>query len=342
VTVLIDVDSIPSVLLKHSDISTIRNLLGTRLDVAGTLWRHRTFYDDRLVHEHEKWVSSPTPHRGEVGAEARLTGLQVPRDLLSAEPDTAAAAWNSFRGEFALAIRKALQCGVAWRDLLTSLLMALSRQETGHPRLAQYVKSAVCDRVLTDFPVLHADVLLWKLDSSFGNGTAEYAHDSLSADWERAVSRLPGEDAVTLAERVIDAYVKKQNDPRVDQDTVWLRNCFAHEINERYSDCLFEDLGCPPRGAFNQYLFNREWLTARARYDMGEIPIDRTSCVYIARVYIMTNESAAALCGFEPSCATDASATDCHPLPPIAENRPAGRGARERRIESRKHLRLNK
>ena len=78
VTVLVDVASIPSVILKHSDISTIRNLLGTRLDVAGTLWRHRTFYDDRLVHEHEKWVSSPTPHRGEVGAEARLTSLQVP------------------------------------------------------------------------------------------------------------------------------------------------------------------------------------------------------------------------------------------------------------------------
>ena len=243
-----------------------------------------------------------------------------------------AAAWNAFRGEFVLVIQDALQCGVRWPSLLRALHLALLREETGHPRLAQYVKAAVTDSELSSYPVLHADVLLWKLDASFGMGSAEYAHDSLSADWERCVSRLAGEDAVTLAERVQDAFVKRLNDPTIDATSVWTRTSHAHEINERFSDCLFEDLGCPERGQFNQFLFNREWLTARERFDLGEIPLRHTTCDYIARVYITANESAVALCGYDLARMTNGMDLE------MTQRRPSGRGARARRIERRASL----
>jgi hypothetical protein len=61
--------------------------------------------------------------------------------------------------------------------------------------------------------------------------------------------------------------------------------------------------------------------------------VERTTCGYIARVYISTHEAAAALCGME-ECATDGTDQDG-----LGRRRPQGRGARERRNERRAALR---
>ena len=91
----------------------------------------------------------------------------------------------------------------------------------GHPRIHQYITSAMTDRVLIHHPLLHAEVLRYKLDTSFAAGSKLYSKESRTAEWERTTERLPGEDIVTLATRVAESYLKKLNDPTLDMVTVW-------------------------------------------------------------------------------------------------------------------------
>ena len=85
---------------------------------------------------------------------------------------------------------------------------------------------------------------------SFASGSKLYSKDSRSADWERTTARLPGEDVITLATRVTEAYVKKVSDPEVDTVTVWNTSIHAHQIYECFVTCLNNDPSGPPgRGA---------------------------------------------------------------------------------------------
>jgi hypothetical protein len=91
--------------------------------------------------------------------------------------------------------------GFPWAELLTRLASTLSDQKSGYPRLAKYITSALYDTLLIRYPLLHADVLFYKLDCSYAVGSSKYSSDSVTVDWERATSRLPGEDPISLAIR---------------------------------------------------------------------------------------------------------------------------------------------
>ena len=75
-------------------------------------------------------------------------------------------------------------------------------------------------------------VLVAKLDSSFSLGVPGYSRETPSAAWEACVSRLPGEDALTLANRVFDSYLQKLGED-VDHRTIWSNEVHASEINAR-------------------------------------------------------------------------------------------------------------
>lgn len=319
---LITTESIPAELQSHADSATIHNILKTNPDPSGELWRHRYFYTEELAKQHGLGEGHPRVVRE---VKNSLIEFKVPKSLYSENHEEMAAAWDRFRPAFSNEILQALEVGVEWPDLLRRLLIPLSKEDGGHPRLAQYVKHAVRDPVLTRYPLLHADVLIWTLDESFGSGTA-YAHDSLSADWDRTVSRRCGEDTVTLARRVVDAFVKQINEPAVTATTVWEKTSYASQINERYAACLLNDEGCASRGERNELIFYRHWAVARTRLSLREVPIEHTTCGYIARVYISTSECAEALCGIAPSGELAVEADEAGD-----DRRPPGRGARARR-----------
>ena len=129
----------------------------------------------------------------------------------------------------------------------------------GHPRISQYVTSAMSDRVLLRHPLLHAEVLRFRLDSSFADGSPLYSKESYIADWERATARLPGEDVVTLATQVTEAYLKKVSDRKIDVITVWASSPNAREIATRFTLCLLADPINRERGSSTNYEFETAW-----------------------------------------------------------------------------------
>ena len=46
--------------------------------------------------------------------------------------------------------------------------------------------------MLVRYPLLHADVLIYKLDCSYSVGSYKYSADSVSVNWESATARRPG------------------------------------------------------------------------------------------------------------------------------------------------------
>ena len=175
--------------------------------------------------------------------------ILIAPDLRSADAELAADAWNAYRRHLLILIRQALTVGFPWAELLTRLASTLSDQRSGYPRLANYITCALDDTSLIRYPLLHADVLFYKLDCSYAVGSSKYSSDSVTVDWERATSRLPGEDPISLAIRVTNAFLTKHDSPTLTDVTVWDHPSFTNEINRRYSECLCNDIADPERGA---------------------------------------------------------------------------------------------
>ena len=55
----------------------------------------------------------------------------------------------------------------------------------------------------------------------FASGSKLYSKDSRLAEWERTTSRLAGEDVITFATRVTEAFVKRVGNPEINTVTVW-------------------------------------------------------------------------------------------------------------------------
>jgi hypothetical protein len=110
--------------------------------------------------------------------------------------------------------------GVPRFELLTRLGTTHSDRKAGYPRLANYITSALDDTSLVRYPFLHTDVLIYKLDCSYAVGSSKYSSDSVTIHWERATSRLPGEDPISLAVRVTNAFVTKYDSATVTDVTV--------------------------------------------------------------------------------------------------------------------------
>jgi len=111
-------------------------------------------------------------------------------------------------------------------------------------------------------------VIVAKLDSSFSLGVSGYSRETPSAAWEACVSRLPGEDALTLANRVFDSYLQELGDD-IDHHTIWSNEQYASEINTRTANCLGNDVSDPARGRANHHQFTLRWHEAQQRICSG-------------------------------------------------------------------------
>jgi len=136
-------------------------------------------------------------------------------------------------------------------------------------------------------------VLVAKLDSSFSQGVPVpgYSRETPSAAWEACVSRLPGEDALTLANRVFDSYLQKIGDD-VDHRNIWGNEVYASEIKTRTAFCLENDVSDPARGRANHHQLTLRWHEAQQKVRSGCCGIQEMSSTYIASHHIQTFELA--------------------------------------------------
>jgi len=88
---------------------------------------------------------------------------------------------------------------------------------------AHFGESKRVDSELMQFPLLHADVFIYKLDESFAMGS-QYEDNAYTAKWSQTKYRLPGEDAISLATRVQNAYPRAADGTRFPATNHGARN----------------------------------------------------------------------------------------------------------------------
>ena len=279
------IDELPTELRSSKEFPTIRTVLSARLDHTLTLWRRRSLFTDDNWQEWSYWHSPTRTHRDANDAGRVFSDRQhilTAEGLRSADTETAADAWNTYRRFLLIEIRQALVVGFSWTQLLTRLSTTLSDPDYGYQRLENYITAALSDTTLLRYPLLHADVLICKLDASYATGSRKYKSDSATVAWERADSRLPGEDLISLAGRVINAFLTKINSASVTDITVWQQPSYVTEINQRYCECVYTDMVDLDRGTRNATKFREVWRLAQICYEMGETPATALSCEALA------------------------------------------------------------
>ena len=222
----------------------IRQLFDAPIDDTATRWRRRHLYTEEAWTEWAEWQPAHRSH-----ADALDCGLLFSKPdyilsapgLRSADREIQAEAWNTYRNTLIIDIRQALTVGFPWKQLLIRLHGTLAHHTLGYPRLANYVKTALTDKVLIRYPLLHADVLIFKLDSSFTSGSSKYTNDSTTAEWSRTTAREPGEDPISLAQRVIAAFLAIYAGKGLTEDDIWKDESHRQEVNQRMRDCLLND-----------------------------------------------------------------------------------------------------
>jgi len=177
-------------------------------------------------------------------------------------------------------------------EILNCLHVCSRSVKTGQQRVRSVIVAATQDQVLCCNPVLHAAVIMSKLDSSFSQGAPGYSRETPSASWEACLSRLPGEDSLTLSHRILEAFFQKIGDEDMDPRKVWANELWATEVNRRTALCLGNDISDPARGKANHYQFTLRWGEAQQRHRSGSGQLQEISNTYIAAHYIVTFELA--------------------------------------------------
>ena len=89
--------------------------------------------------------------------------------MRDADPDISAGEWDGYRRILIDALYRAFTCksGVRWIDALRALSIVYRNATYGHPRINTFINQAMNDRALLLHPLLHADVIIYKLDGTF-------------------------------------------------------------------------------------------------------------------------------------------------------------------------------
>jgi len=327
-------DDLPAELLAVKDRAAIVQLITARVDRTKQRWRTRSLYTSENYAEWAKWQNADQPHRDAIavgGVLLQHDQILVAPDLLSPDIETAADAWNDYRRLLLGHLRQALVVGLPWPEILVRLSSTYSDSISGYPRLVNYVNNALEAEALLKYPLLHADLLIYQLDLSYSNGSLKYSYDSVTVDWERAFSRLPGEDPVTLAQRVTNAFLRKLNDPNINDVSVWSHSSLAHSINARYAECLLNDDSDPSRGILNHSEFMKAWARVKLDIACNKVTAEELSCERLAAYHIVTSETSGSY-SISSSCAQPA---ESQRLQLQHQSHRTGAGARARRDAAR-------
>ena len=268
------VEEMPPDLRATKESNFIGNMLSAPTDYSCTRWRRRNLYTEENWAEWAEWQSQEKAHRD------AFQCLQIFSDksymltapnLRSPDTETQAEAWNGYRTQLIIDIRQALVVGCSWKMILTRLNASWVDPDSGYPRLAQYTKNALADSVLLRHPLLHADLLIFQLDTSYASGSKKYKDDSMTAEWDNTNSRRPGEDPRSLAQRVVQAFLAMHESSGLTEAAIWKNPSHCHVVNTRVQDCLQNDPSRgPDAGLRSSSAFAHIWEEVKQRIEMGE------------------------------------------------------------------------
>lgn len=201
-----------------------RHMLMAQGNESEEIWHRRGMYLERTI---ANWCDARMRcHKGGRGRSHGVSldmvaKLRFPAGLRAGDnPVEMATAWDGFRLTVLRTVEEALVGVCEWLDILNRLLQASRDKKYGQSRIQAFIGAAIGDKCLQRNPVLHANVLIGKLDASFAEGVPMFSRETPSAAWDACISRLQGEDAETLGTRIIAAFLKKQGDPSLNQRTV--------------------------------------------------------------------------------------------------------------------------
>ena len=297
-TALLPLPSVPKDILRNacSDSSVAAIVMSTAaIDHSGIERQRRTFWTTQMHTSRMKHMVKD--HRDKIRYARDLADrISIPKDLSSVDPSKSAAAWSSFRSAFVAEVLVALRYGSDWMMVLTTLLNrfmaspSLQQHKAGHGRLLGFIKTAINDTRLHEFPLLHADVLFFKMDMSFEGAVKS----SVSTDWDEMRSRIASFDSIILSQSLVAAFVKMKSDEHTTSETVWYNPIDRMKLFERFYECLTHDVGDPARGAANAKEFNVMWLRREAQVVAGNVPASQLDICVFAREVIVPLEIALA------------------------------------------------
>ena len=286
---------LPPDLAFHKDLSIIKHLFESQPDLTFSRWRRRGVYTEDNFDQWVEWAPLGKAHLDAFTMLLKFDkkNLLIAPNLRKSEPEIVAEAWDTYRKGLLNGIQQALTMGCKWKQILTNLSLAFSDPESGYPKLQLAVKLALMDTKLMQYPLLHADVFMCKLDRSFAAGSAKYSDDSCSAEWDQTLSRLPGEDALSLAIRVQSAYLETLQHMELDDITVYTDKFHSQQLKNRYDKCLSNDPDDPARGHRSAEKFRagwEEWLVDQ-EFAVKNMP---PSLERIVRLSVMSDENSRA------------------------------------------------
>ena len=328
-------DELPQELREHWNANDISAILAAPPDPSLKSWRNCTLYTSENYSEWLEWQDPSKVHR-----DARSAGdVFFKKEVILSAPglgtvggEVAADAWNEYRRTLLIHLRSALIVGFSWKELLLRWHITLSNQP-GYARIENRVEVALADKVLIKYPLLHASVLIYTLDSSYASCSLKYDRISTSVEWDECHERRAGEDVISLALRVIRAFLKKTADPKLNENNYVEHPVYMREVHERYAKCLRNDASHPERGVAMHRVYYIEWTSRFASIQRGEGTAAELKLVgKSARVsladHVLHHESASDW--DEPSAGP--------PAPPALALRQRGQGHDERRRASRAYL----
>ena len=351
-------DDLPADLMSNNDYRAICRVLKAKYNRSLDEWTRRALYEEKAWAMREKAMSSTTPHRD---AHTAMTNLQDPDVMLpaqfkqrlrSASPEVAATAWNLYRRHLLTSLKKVLITGGDWEEALIVLKNHYEDDVEGYPRLHNYVKLALKNDALIRYPLLHADVLVLVVDESYLRQCRTFDPECNSAEWDRTTERRAGEDLVTLANRVVEAYLTKIGQPDLNIANIHLSNdMHRNTLAERFKECLLADSDSLERGMKLHDQFTSKWaflsdkIKNRQMTDMSETCLEtlasELSCYEIGHCSRLVQVSE------EDQRVMADGNYDAHTGPPLLmlpqrqRHGPQGQGARERRNMRRLGLQSN-
>ena len=296
----------------------VKSVLLSRVDPTGDLWRQKSLCIPRVIRtwalQRNSQSGRTDSHRSASDDIKAAASFRFPAELRDNSVNIQAETWKSVRPVLVSMFRDALKHGVDVEDLLTKLSLAAKHVKYGNKRIRGYLDNVVRDQELMDaYPPMAYEVLLFRIDTSYQ--TAAYGNDTLASAWDACVRREASEDPVSLANRVLLAYLQKIDSNEIDGSNVWEFRSHANNINNRYAQCLVNDETNPERGRANKKTFVALWRALEAQLDLHEVPANYISCVRIAQIKIKPDEDA------------EASVED------ISRNRPRSRHAGAVRVD---------
>ena len=325
-------DELPPELREHKDRIAICGVLKAEPDPSMEAWQGCTLYTPE---NHDEWLEWQSPSK--VHRDAKAAGDEFSKKCvilsapgLGATGDAAADAWDEHRGTLLILLRAALVVGFSWKDLLWRWSRTLYHQ-TGYARLENYVSIALSDKVLIKYPLLHVSVLIFTLDASYARCSPKYDRPTTSVAWDECTERRAGEDVVSLALRVLHAFLKKMADPRLTETNYADSKSYMFEVHERYAACLKNDVNCPERGVELHMCYVLEFNRIMMKVQMNEATNADLRLLPIADEVALRESACHSQWAEVDAAETAAERADRRGLT-------QGRGAAARRTDARAHL----